>query len=262
MSCILPIIEYADVVWGGSYERDLDKLNLIHHKGARIMATEKCSTTCLMEEAGWDSLLKRRRAHRLTFFFKIVNGKSPPYLQNVLPRQRGEGTSYSLRHVHNYTTISARLRHFANSFIPQTLKDWNILDESVKRESNINTFKRLIFPKRSRNQNYYFGARRENVSLARLRIGCSKLNDDLYRNLHVIDSPSCQCGNSIENAIHFFFLCPKFNAQRTVMIEAISPLTRLSLQTLLYGSPLKLNNVNIQIMEAVHTFIRNTKRFD
>jgi hypothetical protein len=90
ISCILPMLEYADVVWAGAFEKDLNKLDQVHHCAARLVsgATQRCSSGRLMEEVGWDSLLNRRRAHRLTLFHKIVNGKSPPYLQAVcLPKE-------------------------------------------------------------------------------------------------------------------------------------------------------------------------------
>ena len=42
------------------------------------------------------------------------------------------------------------------------------------------------------------------VHHSRMRLGCSKLNADLFCNLHVVDSPACSCGYETENAEHFF----------------------------------------------------------
>ena len=263
IACILPVIEYADVIWAGSYEKDLEKLDSIHHKGARIVsgATERCSTNRLMEEVGWNSLLDRRRAHRLTLFYKIVNGKSPPYLQKLLPQQRGQNVAYSLRATKNYNIMYARLRHYTNSFIPHTVKEWNILDESMKHFPTLEQFKKKIMPKKVINKNYYYGARQENISLSRTRVGCSKLNGDLCNNLHVIESPLCKCGHANENALHFFFHCHLYNHQRVIMLEKVSQITRVSLQILLHGRSVINDEENSKIMEAVHEYIKNTKRF-
>ena len=44
---------------------------------------------------------------------------------------------------------------------------------------------------------------------ARLRMGCSSLNADLYGK-NIVPSPSCSCGG-FESAYHFLFMCPNFN---------------------------------------------------
>ena len=73
-------MEYADVIWDGACQKDIDKMNKIHLTAARIVTggTEKCRTENLLEEVEWESLLSRRRRHKLELFYKIVNGMSPP----------------------------------------------------------------------------------------------------------------------------------------------------------------------------------------
>ena len=55
-------------------------------------------------------------------------------------------------------------------------------------------------------------------------LGCSKLNYDLCYNLHVIDYCNCLCGALVEDAYHFFLVCPKYNEIRTVLCNAALPL--------------------------------------
>ena len=111
MSCILPVLEYGDIVWDGAFDRDLAKLEQLHQQAARIVTggTQRCNINSLMEEICWKTLFNRRKFHRLTLFYKIINGKSPPYLEALLPQHRGEGSGYRLRSSENFTVILTRL---------------------------------------------------------------------------------------------------------------------------------------------------------
>ena len=46
---------------------------------------------------------------------------------------------------------------------------------------------------------------------------CSLLSGHLY-DLHVVDSPACQCGFDFEDINHLFFNCPLFGAERTELL--------------------------------------------
>lgn len=65
------------------------------------------------------------------------------------------------------------------------------------------------------------GIRYWNCMHARLRMGCSKLNEHLYYNLHVIDSPSCTCGSPSESVQHYFFECDIYCNQRVLLFNNI-----------------------------------------
>ena len=70
---------------------DLDKLDMAHKNAARVVteATARCDTSTLMNDVAWPMLASRRRIHRLTMFYQIVNGLSPPYLRDLLPARVG-----------------------------------------------------------------------------------------------------------------------------------------------------------------------------
>ena len=70
------------------------------------------------------------------------------------------------------------------------------------------------------NDLFNFGRRDVNIKHAQLRLQCSKLNFHLF-NLHVIDSPSCDCGNAIEDCKHHFLHCPLYINQRRKMLQSI-----------------------------------------
>ena len=113
---------------------------------------------------------------------------------------------------------------------------------------------------------FHFGSRRYNVIHCQLRNSASNLNADLYHH-SLLDTPECtNCIDSVENAYHYFFVCPKYTYHRNTLLQAIQDITngydqQPSLELLLYGSPSHGLKINIKIFEAVQAFIAATKRF-
>ena len=103
---------------------------------------------------------------------------------------------------------------------------------------------------------FYAGNRKAQVLHVRIRTKCSSLNNDLYQK-GINESPLCVCGY-VENADYFLMKCHNYQGQR---VRAVSQHTSVTLQTLLFGSDSLPMNINIEIFEAVQTYIINTKRF-
>ena len=108
---------------------------------------------------------------------------------------------------------------------------------------------------------YYYGERWAQIHHARLRIGCSKLNADLCFNLHVRNDATCACGHPCENAAHFFLNCPNYALIRTSMIQKVSTITTITLDTILHGNKHLSQNANNAIFDAVHLYIKDSNRF-
>ena len=108
---------------------------------------------------------------------------------------------------------------------------------------------------------YYYGDRWPAVHHARMRTGCSKLKYDLFHNLHVVDSPACQCGYHHETAEHFLLYCPQWHEYRLPLFAVVQNIFPITTVNLLFGS----REVNIEenkvVFSAVHRFIKNTERF-
>ena len=71
----------------------------------------------------------------------------------------------------------------------------------------------------------------------------------------------CEYCNVPENANHYFFHCTRFTNERLQMFHSTRNLHPLNCQLLLYGSEAWNPGQNIEIVEAVHKFIKRTKRF-
>ena len=99
------------------------------------------------------------------------------------------------------------------------------------------------------------------VKHAQLRMKCSLLSGYLY-DLHVVDSPACQCGFDFEDINHFFFNCPLFGVERTELLTNL-----LTLGTGITNANLSLlfiddcgEELNKNIFKFVHHFIDSTGR--
>ena len=81
ISFILPVLEYADVVWDNCTRYGANELEKIQIEAARIVTgfSKLVSIDALYTETGWETLESRRNKHKLTMFYKMNSGKSPHY---------------------------------------------------------------------------------------------------------------------------------------------------------------------------------------
>lgn len=97
ISFIRPVLEYSDVVWDNCSEKDAKLLEDIQVEAARIITGLSCCSSKLYDELGWDLLQTRRKIHKLILFFKIINGFSPKYLNELLEPYRPPVHTYNIR---------------------------------------------------------------------------------------------------------------------------------------------------------------------
>ena len=127
----------------------------------------------------------RRKKHRLIILFKILHGLTPVYLNDLLPPLVQDTTSYNLRNSNHLQNYRANSNLFLNSFFPATIRAWNDLPAKVKDAPSVAAFKSRL-NKDLPPWYYNTGTRIGQILHARLRLGCSSLNADLYRkNIHM-----------------------------------------------------------------------------
>ena len=89
---------------------------------------------------------------------------------------------------------------------------------------------------------------------------CSNLNNDLFNN-HLREDTFCPNCGAPEDAKHYFFKCAIYRSQRLTMFYSTRPLHPLSTKLLLFGDDKRSNDENLIIVDAVLTYIKDTKRF-
>ena len=265
-SFVRPLLEYADVLWDGCFQKDADKLELLQHRAGRIVsgAIRGTPTVNMYRELGWEPLHLRRERHKLILYYKIVHGLTPSFLTDLLPPSVGTRTQYNLRNNPDLTGFASRTETFKRSFFPSTTHLWNSLPQDVRNAESIYAFKRHLNHNLPQSRPWYnAGDRRLSLIHARLRMGCSNLNQHLV-NLHVADDPTCICGYRSENCKHYLLHCPLYQRERTVRDNKLSHLEFLSavnLDILLFGSEDYTVEQNLEITKIVQKFINDTGRF-
>lgn len=260
-SFIRPVLEYADVVWDNCTKYEEDELEKIQLEAARIVTgtTKLVSIDNLYSETGWETLKSRRKQHKLILFYKMVNNLTPIYLSSLLPPQVGNISRYNLRNQDKYQTINCKSQLYFNSFLPSSVRDWNLTEDTVRLTQSVNCFKRSIKVTRDIPKYYFSGDRKGQILHTRLRTGCSSLNYHLFCK-NIINDELCVCGNR-EDTNHFLFVCPRFQMQRQIMVNKLLSMCNISLHVLLYGDNSLSFQQNVEIFQIVQDFIVRTKRF-
>jgi len=157
------------------------------------------------------TLKLRRENRKLSLFFNIRNGKTPEYLQNLLPPTVSNTSHYNLRNSEDYRIPKYRLQLTKSSFIPNTCEFWNTLPQQVKDSDTLrfknNLQKQFVVSNLDNLFCYNYGSRKANILHCRLRNRCSALNSDLCY-AHLVPSPACKCGFPCEDTSHYFLQMP------------------------------------------------------
>ncbi|MCG7878660.1 MAG: reverse transcriptase domain-containing protein [Candidatus Thiodiazotropha endolucinida] len=260
---VRPLIEYGDIIWDNCSLENKRNLENIQLDAARIFtgATKLCSTQKLYDDTCLEPLSSRRGNHKLCQLYKMVNNLTPPYLQQLIPQRVQEQTRYSLRNITNFVIPASRTTHHFNSFLPSTLREWNMLDHDIKESASLQVFKHKINPQ-VRIPPIYFNtiqtSRRGQILHTRLRLECSSLKQHLY-NKNLVESPLCSCGVP-ETSFHFLLSCINYSDLRQRYFSGLG--LRLTVDILLNGKTDENISVNNAIFRRVQLYILATKRFD
>ena len=119
----------------------------------------------------------------MVFFYKIVKGLVPSYLQSCLLPDNGRtySTRSSLRNT--IKAFATRRSTFRATFFPYCTKEWNQLNDDIKKIESIKKFKKMLIKIIRTKENSVFG-----VSdiygvklLTPIRLNFSRLNEHKFR---------------------------------------------------------------------------------
>ena len=266
ISYVRPLLEYASIVWDGCNTNDSDSLEKLQNEAARIVTglTRSVSLNNLYNECCWEPLSKRRENQKLFFMYKATHGMTPSYINDIIPPTVGEVSTYPLRNRENLSAIHTRTTLFQKSCIPSSLKLWNTTDTHTRESNTFGGFKNSIQLNRNTKSvpsHYVNGTRYLSVLHARIRNSCSNLNEDLYVN-HLRLDPFCICSRVNESAEHYVFHCENYTEQRLNLFRITIGVYPLNLDKLLVGDSTIAQDENMQLVNTVQQFIKDTKRFN
>jgi hypothetical protein len=178
----------------------------------------------------------------------------------------------------NITMPPLRTTTYQKYFFPQTITDWNNLDNGTKNLPSLNSFKDNLKKTSSPKPNplFHHDCSKAAINHTRIRLGLSGLSAHRFNYNHIQD-PSCPtCDAAREDSTHFFLLCPTYSTQRLNFIINVCEILfdndievdfrkrgfrTFLIDTMLKGSPLFSEQENLRILLLTKTYIHETHRF-
>ena len=213
-------LDFADVIYDLVYNSSFhEKLESLQYN-ACLAITEAIGGTSsekVYQELGLESLKSRHWFRKLCYFYKILNGRSPSYLFDLIPNLNRVRET---RHSNNISEIHTRHNYFKNSFFPSTLSEWNNLDCKIRNSKSLSIFKKNLLKFMRPCVNSIFNIHKPYgiKPLTRLRLGLSHLRDHKFRHCFQDTlNPLCDCGNDTETTTHFFLHFPSFHIPKQTL---------------------------------------------
>ena len=146
-SFIRPHLDYADIIYDKPNNASFKiKTENVEYRACIAItgAIHGTPRERLYRELGLESLTNIRWIRKLVFFYKIVTGLSPQYLSRYL--NLNISSSYITRssNLNKIKGIRSRTEQFKYSFFPLSIKEWNKLDNMIKKSVNIKCFKSML----------------------------------------------------------------------------------------------------------------------
>ena len=278
-SFIRPILEYGCMIYDNCPMYVSNRLEKTQRSAALACtgAYKDTSQVSLLKELGWPTMSKRREYYKLCQLYKIINNACPQYVVDSFPLNKPD-MPYQLRNADNLLVPRTRTSIFRKSFLPSTIRLWNLLDNTVRNCISLSTFKialkKVLFP--SSNNLYSYGTGDAAVNLARMRMGLSALNQHRWKYNYIPDASCPTCGNRQESIIHYFLDCPTYHAPRVYLLQSVTNVaghilpdiyhlqTRRAKESLIYillHGDVRLDVASSKaLIDSVHQYITATQR--
>ena len=142
-SLVRSILEYSSTLWDPFYQKDIDRLERVQRRAARFVFNDYkplSSVTSMVSQLGWKPLAERRREHRLSLLYKIING--------LVAIPADTHLHFNTRNTRISNSKSLQLPICTTDtykhFFPATIRDWNLLPDYIVNCKNLSPFKKTI----------------------------------------------------------------------------------------------------------------------
>ena len=129
---VRPILEYGSSVWDPQSILLQVELEKVQKRAARFVTGnyvdyETGSMTGILKNLKWESLKKRRKDSRLIMLYKGLKGAASIPTNDLVPPIRRTRNHHSLA----FQIPMAGTDIYKSSFFPQTIRDWNLVTDSL-----------------------------------------------------------------------------------------------------------------------------------
>ena len=138
---VRPKLEYSASVWDPHLKEDVDALERINRRAARMVFNKRwreqgVSPTSLLRQQGWQTLEERRKNQRLTMMYRVTNELiAVPTSRLITPQRATRG------HSKKFMVIPSTIDNVKFSFFHRTIPQWNALPEIAVSASSLKQFK-------------------------------------------------------------------------------------------------------------------------
>ena len=144
-SIILPLFDYADVVYDSASKKYINQLQKLQNRAGRIILKVKplhyTSNKQIHNRLEWMSLQSRRNLHINTIVFKCLHNMAPLYLTESF---QFCNYVYNLRSKGNVTIPKPNTESCRRMFLYRGSKKYNEIPSNIKLANNFNTFLRFL----------------------------------------------------------------------------------------------------------------------
>ena len=223
---IRPYFDYCDIIYDGNLTAtEAIRLQTLQNRCARLVtgALFRSPTTTLLNDLGWERLKTRRLIHRLLFFHRLYHNHPPlpAYVTNMLTDTRQDAMGLRLRNANLLTIPPIHLKSFQRSYIPSTIKQWNLLPAAIRNIKSLPDFTRQVWQRLGTPQPLplsSYGNKTAKIHQTRLHIRLTTLNEHQFRNQHQSTlNQTCRCGHPHENTSLYTLLSLVCHKQITVV---------------------------------------------
>ena len=175
-SFILPLFDYADIIWDNCTVVQSTSLESLHIEALRTITGSVRGTSHqkLYNGSVFCTPKERRKKHKLIQFHTLINKACPDYLSDLLPPLASTANPYHRRRPYERIIPPFRTELYRNSFFPSTPLLWINLPVNVQESSSLREFKCYLTMNDNNFPNYYhLGKRTEQIIHCRLRLEMS-----------------------------------------------------------------------------------------
>ena len=140
---VRPQLEYAATVWDPHKREEIDQIEKIQRRAARIVSNLHRNTSNvgeMLRNLEWPTLEARSRSARLIMMYKILDGSvfvNCPDLHPAVARTRRTTVSHSRQ----LARITCTRNYRFETFFPRTIRDWNSLTEDEVTAPSVDSFR-------------------------------------------------------------------------------------------------------------------------
>ena len=141
-----PHLSYCCSVWGNCSKQNIDSLQKVQNRAARIVTNSgfDASAAPIIANLGWPTISNLIQKETATLMYKSLNGIAPDYLQNIFTRC-SENNDRALRSTDtNLKLPLSKTSAGLKSFSYRGANLWNSLSRDTKMATSLSTFKRLL----------------------------------------------------------------------------------------------------------------------